>query len=90
LNNLNAQLKAINRIDGVNVNLLYNILNDLLSPELVMEYLKISDITRKNFIITSIIRGFTYLPVHLIEALKIRIELISTDDVSVSNEIRKV
>lgn len=89
LNNLNAQLKNLDKAKEVNVNLLYNILNDLLSPELIMEYLKMTDTTRKDFIFSSIIRSFICLPVYLIEDLKIKIELVPTANVLVANEIRK-
>jgi curved DNA-binding protein CbpA len=89
LNNLNAQLKNFDKAKEVNVNLLYNILNDLLSPELIMEYLKMTDITRKDFIFSSIIRSFIYLPVYLIEDLKIKIELIPIANVLVAKEISK-
>jgi len=90
LNDLNTQLKNIKKNNGVNVNLLYNIINDLLSPELVIGYLQMSDINNKNFIVKSIIGSFFYLPVYLIEKLQIKMEIIISTKVLVANDVKHV
>lgn len=87
--NLNSQLQSLGN-NEVNTNLLFNTINDLLSPDLVLEYLKMSDKTNKDFIITSIIDTLNYLPIYLIEDLKIKMELIIKTNDSLDYFLKKM
>jgi len=74
----------------VNVNLVYNVINDVLSPDFIFSEINSKDEKSKSELILNIVNCYQFLPVSIIELIQVKLDLISFTDEGVQLYIKKL